>query len=53
MGGNYYDETTGFGVIGNIYMNLDYLFNLATNDTLASQDKKEKTILYYLILSKV
>ena len=42
MGGTYYDDATGFGVIGNIYMNLDYLFKLATNDTLASQDKKEK-----------
>jgi murein DD-endopeptidase MepM/ murein hydrolase activator NlpD len=42
MGGTYYDDATGFGVIGNIYMNLDYLSKLATNDTLASQDKKEK-----------
>ena len=30
------------GVIGNIYVNLNYLINLATNDNLASQDKKEK-----------
>ena len=42
MGGTYYDDATGFGVIGSIYMNLDYLFKLATNDTLAAQDKKEK-----------
>ena len=30
------------GIIGNIYVNLNYLLNLATNDNLASQDKKEK-----------
>jgi murein DD-endopeptidase MepM/ murein hydrolase activator NlpD len=30
------------GIIGNIYVNLDFLINLATNNNLASQDKKEK-----------
>lgn len=30
------------GIIGNIYVNLDYIYSLATNDNLASQDKKEK-----------
>ena len=31
-----------FGSIGNIYVNLDYLYNLSVNDTLANEDKKEK-----------
>jgi hypothetical protein len=30
------------GIIGNIYLNLDYLYQLITNDNVASQDKKEK-----------
>jgi murein DD-endopeptidase MepM/ murein hydrolase activator NlpD len=38
----YLDQTTEFGTIGNIFVNLDYLYGLSINDTLASQDKKEK-----------
>jgi hypothetical protein len=30
------------GVIGNIYINLDYLYKLITDDSMSSQDKKEK-----------
>jgi hypothetical protein len=30
------------GVIGNIYVNLDYIYSLVTNPDVASQDKKEK-----------
>jgi len=30
------------GVIGNIYINLDYLYKLIINDSMSSQDKKEK-----------
>ena len=30
------------GIIGNIYLNLDYLYQLIINDNVASQDKKEK-----------
>jgi hypothetical protein len=42
---NYLDITTEFGTIGNIYVNLDYLYGLSINDTLAAQDKKEKNNL--------
>lgn len=38
----YYNDRTKFGTIGNIYVNLDYIFKLANNDTLANEDKKEK-----------
>jgi len=31
-----------YGVIGNIYINLDYIYSLVTDDNVASQDKKEK-----------
>jgi hypothetical protein len=34
--------TTQLGVIGNIYVNLGYLYSLAINNNLSSQDKKEK-----------
>jgi len=34
--------TTQFGIIGNIYVNLGYIYSLVTNDDLASQDPKEK-----------
>jgi hypothetical protein len=30
------------GVIGNIYVNLDYIYSLVTNPNVAAQDKKEK-----------
>ena len=33
---------TQLGVIGNIYVNLGYLYSLAVNTNLESQDKKEK-----------
>jgi LAS superfamily LD-carboxypeptidase LdcB len=31
-----------YGVIGNIFINLDYIYSLVTDDNVASQDKKEK-----------
>jgi hypothetical protein len=31
-----------YGIIGNIYVNLAYIYNLITDDGLAAQDKKEK-----------
>jgi hypothetical protein len=34
--------TTQLGIIGNIYVNLDYIYSLVTNANLESQDKKEK-----------
>jgi hypothetical protein len=34
--------TTQLGVIGNIYVNLDYIYSLVTNPDVESQDKKEK-----------
>jgi len=34
--------TTQLGIIGNIYVNLGYLYSLAINNNLESQDKKEK-----------
>ena len=34
--------TNQLGVIGNIYVNLDYIFTLVTNPNVAAQDKKEK-----------
>ena len=37
---NYTD--TQLGVIGNIYVNLGYIYSLVTNKALATQDKKEK-----------
>jgi hypothetical protein len=30
------------GVIGNIYVNLDYIYSLVTNSSIEAQDKKEK-----------
>jgi len=39
---NFLDLTTEFGEIGNIFVNLDYLYSLSINDTLAEKDKKEK-----------
>ena len=43
MGGfDYLDLNTEFGNIGNIFVNLDYLYGLSINDTLAEKDKKEK-----------
>jgi len=52
------DYSTELGVIGNIFVNLNMLYNLATDQNLASQDKKEKNdiVLYdYLksVLSKI
>jgi murein DD-endopeptidase MepM/ murein hydrolase activator NlpD len=41
----YKDTANGsaqLGVIGNIYVNLGYLYSLVTNEDLASRDKKEK-----------
>jgi hypothetical protein len=38
----YLSPTTEFGEIGNIFVNLDYLYGLSLNDTLAEKDKKEK-----------
>lgn len=35
-------KTKQLGVIGNIYLNLNYLYQLITNDSVAAQDKKEK-----------
>ena len=39
---------TQLGIIGNIYINLGYLYTLSINNNLASQDKKEKNdiVLY-------
>jgi hypothetical protein len=50
---SYLDINTEFGTIGNIYVNLDYIYKLSTNDTLAAQDKKEKNdiILFDFIKS--
>ena len=43
MGGfDYLDLNTEFGNIGNIFVNLDYLYGLSINDSLAEKDKKEK-----------
>jgi hypothetical protein len=39
---DYLDLKTEFGNIGNIFVNLDYLYGLSINDTLAEKDKKEK-----------
>jgi len=38
--GNY--KTQQLGIIGNIYVNLDFIYSLITDPNLASQDKKEK-----------
>jgi hypothetical protein len=35
-------ETTQLGIIGNIYVNLSYVYSLVTSADLESQDKKEK-----------
>jgi uncharacterized protein (TIGR02594 family) len=35
-------DKTQLGVIGNIYVNLDYIYTLVTNPNVAAQDKKEK-----------
>jgi murein DD-endopeptidase MepM/ murein hydrolase activator NlpD len=50
---SYYDVNTEFGNIGNIYVNIEYIYKLYINDTLANQDKKEKNdiILFDLIKS--
>ena len=37
-----YSISSGLGVIGNIFVNLGYIYSLITSDELASQDKKEK-----------
>jgi hypothetical protein len=44
MSENFLDEPNGkqLGIIGNIYVNLGYIYSLVVNDELASQDKKEK-----------
>jgi hypothetical protein len=52
------DYSSELGVIGNIFINLNMLYNLATDQNLASQDKNEKNdiVLYdYLksVLSKI
>jgi hypothetical protein len=39
---NFLDLNTEFGVIGNVFINLDYLYSLSLNDSLAEKDKKEK-----------
>jgi len=31
-----------YGIIGNIFVNLDYIYSIITDDNTASQDKKEK-----------
>jgi hypothetical protein len=36
------DSTTELGIIGNIYINLQYLYGLSLDNNLESQDKKEK-----------
>ena len=36
------DYTSELGVIGNIFVNVNMLYNLSINDNLANQDKKEK-----------
>ena len=36
------EGTSGLGYISNIYVNLNYLYTLALNQNLESQDKKEK-----------
>jgi len=36
------DYTKELGIIGNIYVNINMLYNLSVDKTLASQDKKEK-----------
>ena len=41
-GFDYLDLNTEFGNIGNIFVNLDYLYGLSVNDSLAEKDKKEK-----------
>jgi hypothetical protein len=40
----YNDDFAGlqYGVIGNIFVNLDYIYSIITDDNTASQDKKEK-----------
>ena len=38
----YLNPTTEFGEIGNVFVNLDYLYGLSLSDTLAEKDKKEK-----------
>jgi hypothetical protein len=47
------DYSSELGIIGNIFINLNMLYNLATDQNLASQDKKEKNdiILYDYIKS--
>ena len=36
------DTTSGLGIIGNIYVNIQMLYDLCLNKDLAAQDKKEK-----------
>jgi hypothetical protein len=35
-------DKTQLGIIGNIYVNLDYIYSLVTNPSVEAQDKKEK-----------
>lgn len=39
---DFLDQTSETGTIGNIYVNLGYLYSLSVSDELANQDKKEK-----------
>jgi len=48
------DYNTELGIIGNIYVNLNFLYRLAIDSNLASQDKKEKNdINLYDFLKRV
>lgn len=38
----FFDSTKNLGVIGNIYINLQFLYGLSLDNNLESQDKKEK-----------
>lgn len=39
-------RTNSFAIIGNIYINLEYIYKLVTDSSLASQDKQEKNDIY-------
>lgn len=46
--------TSQYGVIGNIYINLNYIYSLVTSDNVAAADKKEKNdISLYTFLKKM
>ena len=48
------DYSTEVGIIGNIFVNLNMLYNLAVDENLQSQDKKEKNdILLYTYMKSV